>query len=368
MANQLKKPPFAIDRTRRGDLVEQLTSALRRSIQTGYYKSDDILPPTRELSSLLNVSRVVAVRAIKRLAEEGMVNPRPHVGCVVCAPNRPPWKDQVLIVVPPGIGNPSGNAVYSVLRDALAANGYLPFVATVPRSPTGKFDDFAFLDTMLCQQTALVVQLHNQDTVTRWLSQRKVPFIRFDANCNRASQGCVGVVKRSYDTVLADFVDHCRSEKVSEVLQVKAFPHAIDVAYSLKRIGVHVSTWQVPLPEASCTAFGLKKWAAEAFAARLEREGRGWLKDLVFFQDDHLTDGALLALESAGLRIPHDVRIVTWANRDYGPVSLVPLTRMEMDVISNGEKLVDCVLNYLRTDKFPAHATVGPTYIKGKSF
>ena len=368
MANQFKKPPFTIDRTRRGGLVEQLASALRRSIQTGYYKSGDVLPPTRELAALLDVSRVIAVRATQRLAEEGLVNPRPHLGCEVCAPDRPPWKDQVLIVVPPGIGNPSGNAVYAVLRDALTSNGYLPFVATVPRSPNGKFDDFAFLDTMLCQQTALVVQLHNQENISRWLSQRKVPFIRFDTDGSHVASGCVGVVRRCCNTALADFAEHCRIEKVSRVLQVKAFPHALDVTLPLKCIGVHVSTWQVSLPENARTAYGLKKWAAEAFASRLAEKGRGWLKDLVFFQDDHLTDGALLAFEAAGVKIPDDVRIVTWANRDYGPVSLVPLTRMEMDVVSNGEKLVDCVLDYLRTGEFPAHVMVGPTYIKGKSF
>ena len=368
MTNQFKKPPFTIDRTRRGGLVEQLSSALRRAIQTGYYKSGDILPPIRELSSLLNVSRVIVVRAVRRLTEEGLVNPRPHVGCVVCAPNRPPWKDQVLIVVPPGLGNPSGNAVYAVLRDALTANGYLPFVATVPRSSTGGFDDFAFLDTMLCQQTALVVQLHNQENISRWLSRRKVPFIRFDTDGSRVAAGCVGVVRRCCDAALADFMEHCRAEKVSRVLQVKAFPNALDVSLPLKSIGVHVSTWQTPLPENARTAYGLKKWAAEAFASRLAEKGRGWLKDLVFFQDDHLTDGALLALEAAGVKIPNDVRIVTWANRDYGPVSFVPLTRMEMDVTANGEKLVECVLDYLKTGEGPVDVAVGPMYIKGGSF
>ena len=368
MANQFKKPPFTIDRTRRGGLVEQLASALRRSIQTGYYRSGDVLPPTRELAALLDVSRVVAVRATQRLTEEGLVNPRPHVGCVVCAPDRPPWKDQVLIVVPPGIGNPSGNAVYAVLRDALTVNGYLPFVATVPRSTTGGFDNFAFLDTMLCQQTALVVQLHNQENISRWLSRKKVPFIRFDTDDSRVASGCVGVVRRCCNAALADFVEHCRIEKVSRVLQVKAFPNALDVALPLKCIGVHVATWHVSLPENARTAYGLKKWAAEAFASRLAEKGRGWLGDLIFFQDDHLTDGALLALEAARVKIPDDVRIVTWSNRDYGPVSLTPLTRMEMDVTANGEKLVDCVLDYLRTGRHPVDVTVGPSYIKGRSF
>ncbi|MBQ6246331.1 MAG: substrate-binding domain-containing protein [Kiritimatiellae bacterium] len=65
-------------------------------------------------------------------------------------------------------------------------------------------------------------------------------------------------------------------------------------------------------------ALGLVQRATDEFAARLAK-GRKWLPDLLFFRDDHLATGALVALSVAGVRIPEDVRVVTWANRDLGP-------------------------------------------------
>ena len=92
------------------------------------------------------------------------------------------------------------------------------------------------------------------------------------------------------------------------------------------------------------------------------------LPELVFFQDDHLTNGALLAFAKNQVEIPRDVRIVSWANRDYGPVSLVPLTRMEMDCKVAGETVASSVLEYLRTGVFPTDVVIGPQYVRGESF
>ena len=59
--------------------------------------------------------------------------------------------------------------------------------------------------------------------------------------------------------------------------------------------------------------------------------------------------------------------VVSWANRDRGPVSLRPLSRMEMDVAAIGETLARCVLDYLRTGSFPQGVVVGPAWIDGET-
>ena len=341
-----KRPRFTLDRSRRGNLTEQIAAGLRTAIETGYYRPGDILPPVRDLAQILGVSMGIAVQAVNRIREAGLISPRPAVGSVVCAKDRPLWKGQVLIVVPSGIGNPSGNAAYAVLRDTLTANGYLPLTATVLRTPDGKFD-FSLLETVMRQQLDLVVQLHDQPEIARWLSRKGVPFIRFTQKALRLAN-CVGNVVRRDDLAVSDFLAHCRREEVSRVLQVAAWSSGLDVAPPLKRLGIDVETWRVPLLKNECTGYALAKWAAETFAEWLTRNGKDRLPDVIFFRDDHLTTGALLAFATAGIRIPEDVRIVTWSNRDYGPVSLFPVTRMEMDVAAQGRALAEHVLTYLR--------------------
>ena len=359
----LRLPPFKLDRMRRGELAKQLADALRNAIITGYYRAGDVLPPVRELAVRLDVSKGIAEQSIARLREEGLISPRPRIGSVVCERNRPLWKGQVLIVVPPGIGNPGDNAVYSVLRDALTANRYLSLVATVPYVATesGRRYDFALIDTMMRQQIDLIVQLHNQEEIASWLSRRGVPFVRYTQKMQRR-RNCAGAVILRYDLALADFVAHCRESGVKSALEVSVWREGIEVSSALKRIGVDVETLRVPLDAATRTAYGLAKWAADEF---LKRKA---LPELVFFQDDHLAAGALLAFGERGIKTPHDVRVVTWANRDYGPVSLRPFTRMEMDVAAFGEKVAACVLECLRTGVFPKNMVVGPKYVRGETF
>lgn len=362
-----KKPRFSIDRTRRGNLAEQIAAGLRTAIETGYYRAGDILPPVRDLADILGVSMGIAVQAVSKIREEGLISPRPAVGSVVCAKNRQLWKGQVLIIVPPGIGNPCDNVVYSVLRDALTANGYLPLTVTVLRTGNGPYDDFTLLDTQLRQQINLVIQLLDAPEVTRWLARRKVPFVRLGMD-DFSSTNCVGQVIRRDALALPDFIVHCKEAKVQRVLQVTAMRTGPDAVPALKATGVDASNWRIPPPNGGRNALGLVQRATNEFAARLARNGKKWLPDLLFFRDDHLTTGALLALTAAGVRIPDDVRVVTWANKGLGPAFMKPLTRMEFDSTSIGETMAHGVLELLRTGDFPHGVEVGPVYIRGETF
>jgi DNA-binding LacI/PurR family transcriptional regulator len=362
-----KKPPFELKRTMRGGLAEQLAAEFRRAINTGYYRPGDMLPPVREQTALLKVSRVVVVRAMAMLAEERLVHPRPHYGCEVCSRENPLWKGQVLIIVPPGIGNPRDNTVYAILRDALTANGYLPLAVSVFCTAPGRYGDFALLETQLKQQIDLVVSLVGEPEVIRWLAKREIPFVQLTTSMLSPSN-CHGRVLRRADLALDDFIAHCREARVRSVLQVTAMRTGPNAVPALKKAGIEASNWRIPPPDGGWNAVGLVQHATDEFAARLARDGRKWLPDMIFFRDDHLTTGALPALMAAGIRIPEDVRIVTWANRGLGPAFVKPFTRMEFDIKAAGETMARCVLEYLRTGVFPSDVTVGPAYIRGETF
>ena len=365
MDSRPKIPPFQLDRSRSGSLEEQLAAAMRAAIKTGYYGAGEAIPPTRELAVQLGVSRTIAIRAMRRLEEDRLVVRRPHLGCVVCPRNQPLWKGNVLLVVPPGLANPFDNAVRAAVRDALTAAGYLTAQATVPETRPGRFDDFSLLETMLRQQTDLVVQLHDQENIARWLARRGVPFVRLTADGD-APRHCVGLVRRRNDLALDDFAAHCREAGVRSVLQVTSPYPCADAAAALGALGIRVETLRKPRAEHDDTGLTLAAWAADAFAARLASP-RSRLPDLLFFQDDNLATGAFVALLAAGIRIPDDVRVVTWANRCYGPVFTKPLTRMEMDDEAAGADFAACVLDFLRTGTFPEGREVGPAYVRGET-
>ena len=59
--------PFAVVRSSRATLVEQVAEGLRRAIDSGFYKPGDVLPTTRDLATALGVSRIVTRAAVREL-------------------------------------------------------------------------------------------------------------------------------------------------------------------------------------------------------------------------------------------------------------------------------------------------------------
>ena len=361
-----RKPPFELRRSMRGGLAEQLAAEFRRAIRTGYYRPGDMLPPVREQAALLKVSRVVAVRAMAMLAEERLVHPRPHYGCEVCSKDKPLWKGQVLIVVPPSGTQHYMNVICANVRDALIAAGYLALTVTVSRADDGKYD-FALLDLMMRQHTDMIVQLHDQPEIAKWLSSRKVPFVRLTASKgSRLPGGCMGAIRRSSETAVAEFIGHCREAGVKEVLVVTESGY-LHMQESLSVAGLKVRDLKTcmspgtPGPQVAQYALdAMEAWLAEAKT----------MPELIFFDDDYVASGAISALQYAGVRIPEDVHVVTLTNRSSGSglAFPVPLTRIEVDSMADGSIVAAAVLEYLKTGAFPSGVTVGPKYVRGKTF
>jgi DNA-binding LacI/PurR family transcriptional regulator len=370
MGKSFRLPPFKVDRTLHVCLAVQLADALRTAIRTGYYAPGDVLPPIREMSEMTGISTVLVSKAVKILKEERLVNPRPHNGIEVCASDRPMWKGQALIVVPSGGSIQYLTVVGDVLRDMLTAEGYLPLVATVPHKADGTYD-FSLLDLMLNHQIDVVVQLHDQPEISQWLSGKGVPFIRFSKTPVDSCKNCLCTVLRKNGAVIGDFAEYCRKKGAKRVLQVSMdSKHPVDVREALEEFGVAVEEWKV-LKRTGRHIPGtqIARFAADAFGARLAAEGRGWLPDAIFFQDDYLAMGALMALLAAGVRIPEDVGVVTWANVNCGcgPIFVNPLTRMESNAAEDGAHLAGIVLEGLRTGKYEP-GEVAPVFIPGETF
>ena len=369
MGKSFKVPPFAVDRSLHVGLAKQVADALRNAILTGYYAPGDVLPQIRELAAITGVAQVLVVRAIRMLREERLVSPRPHVGCVVCAPDRPLWKGQVLIVVPSGGANHYLGVVSAALRDALTAAGYLALEATVPYGRSGALD-FSFLDTMLDRRVNLAVQLHDLPEVSRHLAGRSVPYVRFMRNMGRDPRGCVGSIHVRMDACVPEFVAHCSERGVKRVLQIAASRYAMDAVPGLRAAGIEADEWLVPgIPNPTPSGQIVARLTATAVAARIEAEGLGWLPDVILFTDDFVAMGAMAVLSEAGVRVPRDVGVVTWANRDCGcgPVFAREPTRMEGVAGDDGLRLACAVLDYLKSGRFTS-AEVVPTYIRGETF
>ena len=357
--------PFRVARNSVKTLVEQTLDGLRAAIMCGYYRPGDVLPPMRVLTEQLGVSRIVTNEVILRLKREGLINSRPRVGCVVLGHREKLWRGRVLVVNPVGDDNYYNNVFAGVIRDVLTSNGYLFLSCTVPQLDTREYD-LSILRHFLQRSIDLVVLCSTRPEVVEVVARSGVRHavisqfglkVRPDGDCAFAAV--------DWNAVMDEFVADVRSAGIRTVEQVSWTDSLSDAIPALRAAGIAARRWTVRADPAVPRIQSVREAGYRAFARRLSSRHAA-LPDLVYFTDDNLAEGALLAMAERGVRVPEDVSVVSWANYGSGPICAKPLTRMEMHPFADGQKAAGWLLDLL--DNRPGGRLVlGPAYIRGKT-
>ena len=363
-----RKPPFDIDRHSSVSLSAQLEEGFRKAILCGYYRAGDTLPTIDELVRQFNVSRIIPRRALRRLAEEGLIIPRRHIGTTVSPRGVKVWHGHVLLLIPDVAGAYYANVFADAFREKLSEAGYSFTRITLARRGNGRFD-VSQLDAELNRHVDLTVLLYGSAEIERHLTRAKAPFavVGGGRGRSRPSSICVGRVLRPRSAALPDLLLHCRSTGMKSVLQIGWDRDDAKITDGLHPAGLTFDRWIISPESGAVHPEDVQRGALNAVSERLSA-GRDWLPDVLFLSDDVLASGVLMALMAHGVRVPEDVRVATWAHRGSGPVFVKPLTRMEMDPEAHGHTVADCTISYLRGRGFPEGIELRPAYIKGESF
>lgn len=366
MKKELPRVPFTIDIRRNGRLAEQAAAGFRQAIRSGYYKPGDVLPTFRDLARVLGCSIRISIEAFRLLTEEGLVYSRHGVGTIVLAPGEAIKKGHVVFVTV-WDSSPYTNAVANAIRDTVSQAGYLFTRVSVPERPDGTFD-FSALDLALDKTISMALLMYDYGAVAKHLAEKGVPYVAY-VTSRHAYPKCAGQVVQNRNAAIPDFVAHCVRAGVRNVLQVSPEEGFFNAADALASAGIRADFRLVPYPEPERPELiieTVKRTAFEYFDRLLD--GKGPLPELLAVADDYYAEGALVALAKHGLRVPEDVKVVVWANRGFGPVWSIPLTRVELDPHDDGLTLGRALLAQLEGKGFPKNAAVEPKYVVGASF
>ena len=360
------KLPFQLDRVSRVPLSRQLADAFRRLIIGGSYAPRSVLPPLKEIAEETGVSLIVVRQAMRQLANEGLVMPRPGVGCVIPPLGQRVMKGQVLVVVP------GCNEIYYInillgeLQARLMAAGYRMTLVTAPWLGGGV--DLANLRLALAQSYDLALTIWPRAGILDELARSAVPYVVFQEGLYEGP-GCVGTIRYLDNGVVPDFVLHCRAAGIRSVWQFRLHEVGPNAVASLESLNVKAKDFVLDFPSddprhlEGASQAGLN-WFDEFFRAHTKAD----LPDLLLFSDDFVASGAILSLLAHGVDIPEDVKLVTLRNRGLGILHPKPLTRMELDASAHAAKVADYLLLLLRGKGLPEDACVMPEYIRGDSF
>lgn len=89
-----------------------------------------------------------------------------------------------------------------------------------------------------------------------------------------------------------------------------------------------------------------QKRSYDAFERLFYRKGRS-LPNLIYTSDDYLASAVLYSLRQHGIRIPDDVKFVSWINRGAGPFTPGSLACIEADPFRFGDDLSDYLLSLM---------------------
>ena len=359
-----KKVPFAVNRNDSRTLVKQVSDGLRTAIVSGYYKPGDVLPSSYELVEALGVSRIVTKAALRRIAEDGFAMSRPRIGSVVRDRTAKRWRGHVVFVCPEGDENYAQAVLAGALRNRLSEAGYLFTQVCLPQTKPDRYD-FARLDVALAQSVDFIVTMFARPHILARLARQKIPYAVF-GEYRKVPPSAVGGTWLNFNLAMPDFAAACKAEGVKEVVELYTWPSMGDASAALRKVGVRVSKVLVKIGKSNDSLIGVKRAGMDAFAKLIN--GKRFSRDVVYlFTDDYLASGALTAISYAGLRVPEDIRLVTFANRRLGPVYPRELTRMEFDAHHAGEALSAAVLEYLKTGAYPSNSVVGPVWVDGET-
>ncbi len=360
LLESLDKLPFAVARSSRATLVEQVAEGLRRAIDSGFYKPGDVLPTTRGLAAALGVSRIVTRAAVRELAEAGIINPKPSVGSVVLGRHGKLWRGNVLFISRAKGWMYYANVFTATLRTRIVKAGWLFTHVAVEPSADSKVD-VSELELQLTHPVTLAVVLFDNPVAERLLSRSGIPFVTIGDVPSCRLKGCVGHVRYDRSAVASEIAKAAVEAGVKAALQVGCADFD-DVGAALKVAGIRTTKWTIPIPRDGIMPMAVSFAARDAFAAWLRKEKQ---PDFIYFSDDYLCLGALAAFVAAGIRVPDDVRVATWANSGNGPFYAKELTRTEMDPQCDADRIATAVLARLegRPGDFPP--TLGPVFRRG---
>lgn len=355
----VRRLPFSIDRERSSPLISQIAEGIMQAVQAGIYKPGDILPGFREIADELGASLIVVRAAFARLADEGFVCRRRGVGTIVLDSGKKPWRGHVVIASIEIRENHLISAMTGALRQKLMMAGYL--VSFVPFGGKPGTYDFTHLESVLKGPVSFVVATSCSPKIEEFLSRFDIPYAVFGE-----SRRAVCNVSIDTSEAVDAFVRHCVASKVRRVLEVMVGSQVARVNQALRRTGIECESWPIVrkggIEEISCATL-------KAFYGRLSREGKSWLPDLIYFNDNFASQNALLALVESGVDIPGDVRFVTWSNAGEGPYWRKSLARIEIDPFNSGRIFADSVLRHLESGGGePSFSSIKPVYIPGETF
>jgi DNA-binding LacI/PurR family transcriptional regulator len=354
----------------RGRLAERLAQSLEAAVRSGDLRPGERLPTVAEWAKALGVSAFVPRRAMEILSKRAVIEVKRHIGASVSWQYVQNQRKKV-IFVSVDRGDIWARSVFSFrLGEELRKAGYryerviIPASGSVGQHSQQNFS-IAPLADVLKEGVAFAWVYCSRPWVTEPLRAAGVPFAVFDFG-GASYPGAVDVFAPDAERMARMLVSRLKAAKIASVALVAPGPEITDWFSShLYASGIGFRKIRIDLAGRARSSAQWQRQAMKTFDELLS-SGRERLPDVLFFSDDNIASGALLAMCRHGVESPRDVKVVTLSNKGQEPVYFRHLTRFESDPESNAVQVARYIVSHLK-GKNPRLPDFSRRFIKGET-
>lgn len=360
--------PFRIDFS--GNLTTQMADGIVAAIERGIWKPGDVLPTAKEWQTALGIGAYVPRAAMKLLADRGVVIVKKHVGGIVTGRGVHRWKGRIAFITTTTRVSFHENAHAFALQSIFENAGWEFVHIPLPECQEDDADlNVSPLKRHIAHGIDFAICFTGSRQIATSLNKAGVRHI-FTGGTGREFPGAEAVINLEENSQRAAerLTRHWIASKVRTALIVdfeRVMPRTI--TSTIFSSGIKFRQIVVKRPNSRDYLQNIQQAGLDAVARFFDSEkNRTNPPDAIFFYDDYLAAGGLIALAATGLRVPEDIRIATLANKGLGPVWFKPLTRLEYDPVENARLIGNYVLKLLAGKK-AAPPTLQLKFIEGKT-
>ena len=348
-------------------ISDKIVDALRGEIECGRWKAGGRLPPVDELRKRFGAGEFAVRAALKKLRDDGCIVLKKGVGAVVSQVASRHWKGRIAFIATNTSGSYFYHALFIRLSLVFRQDGWDFVPIYVSR---GRDDELDFLPLRRSASSGLdfAVLITDEVRVAEACDEIALPYIVLNGYV-KEFPNAKAVVREDFEKCFSDLISALRSRRVRRMLEVDT-KRSMDRSFKnmFYRAGFSVQRMMCTLDgEIPNSLEDVKRSGYLGVAKFLaDEKNRKRLPDVIIFDDDYLAVGGIAALLECGLRIPQDVRVVTYSNTGNAPIIGVSLARIENDPAAYGDAVANYVLNLL-AGRRPSPPRVRWRFIPGDS-
>ena len=312
--------------------ARKIAETIRREMAEGRHRAGDLLPPVEELCARFGAAAFAVRRALHLLRDEGLVTITKHVGAVVTDRASFAWKGRIAFIHNSTAASYFSQRLAILLARRFDAAGWEMDAVFFESNHEGCLD-LGPIRRRLAGGLSFAIVLSEYRQISELLDRAAVPYVVLNGYA-REFPNARAVIREGTAECYGDLIAAMKERNVRTIQEFdftrrmdRYFQSQIRAAgFSVHRV---LSEYDNETQRSLCDVRACGHDAVARFLAG--RAGNARLPNVILFDDDYLAAGGIVALLEAGLRIPDDVRVVTYSIRGNELATAVPLARIEND-------------------------------------